>query len=382
MVVAARLASRLSVVPAALVAVLGASPAAAVPQETRGVRVIDRVAHDPEAFTQGLVVVQGRLYESTGLEGASTLRELDPGTGDVLRSVDLAPDLFGEGLAHVDGALVQLTWRDHVALVWNAADFVQTGTFDYGGEGWGLCFDGTRLVMSDGSSSLFFRDPATFALTGEVTVTRGGEPVVDLNELECKDGSVWANIWYSDEIVEVDPGSGEVLTVVDAAGLLEPAEAQAADVLNGIAWDPDRGHFWITGKNWPWMFLVDFAPQGGGESSTGGESEGDAETSGGGSTGGAGLESGSTAVTDGSGGGAGGGSEGSGVEGTDVSGAAASSAETSGSGLETEGETSGADQPPTTGCRCRAGPTGQGAWWPMGAGIWGFTRRRGRRVGA
>jgi glutaminyl-peptide cyclotransferase len=214
--------------------------------------------HDPRAFTQGLLVHQGKLYESTGLLGRSTLRRVAPASGVVEKSIDLASNVFAEGLALVGDRLFQLTWQNHVAYTYDL-DFRATGRFDYTGEGWGLCYDGERLVMSDGSSKLFFRHPTTFAVLGEVEVHNANGPVRNLNELECVGSLVYANVWQTDLIVHVDPASGDVLHTIDASGLLTASEAAGVDVLNGIAHDPATGHFYITGKLWPKLFEVRFA---------------------------------------------------------------------------------------------------------------------------
>jgi hypothetical protein len=158
----------------------------------------------------------------------------------------------------VGSELIQLTWQEHVALRYDL-DFNPRGTFAYEGEGWGLCYDGVRLVMSDGSSKLTFRDPKSFAVTGEISVTSDGAPVNNLNELECVGSLVYANVWQTDTIVRIDASSGRVLTRIDASGLLTPSEASRADVLNGVAFDAKSGHFFITGKLWPKLFEVRFA---------------------------------------------------------------------------------------------------------------------------
>ncbi|NNE72593.1 MAG: glutaminyl-peptide cyclotransferase [Acidimicrobiales bacterium] len=231
----------------------GATPVRAIPQ------VLETRAHDPEAFTQGFEFVDGRLFESTGLVGQSTLRELDPETGDVVRSVDVGSDYFAEGLTAVDDALIQLTWQDGVALVYDRETFQVRETFSYEGEGWGLCqLDANRLVMSDGSDVLTFRDPQSFEVIGTVAVTRGTDSITRLNELECVDGTVWANVWKTDLIMAIDPTTGAVTSTVDATGLLPADQAAGADVLNGIAYDDDAGTFWLTGKLWPSMFEVTF----------------------------------------------------------------------------------------------------------------------------
>lgn len=234
-------------------------------------RVIESRHHDTSAFTQGLLLHAGGLYESTGLYGHSELRELDPKSGAVRRKVTMPRELFAEGLALVGDELIQLTWREHVALVYDRATFQKRREFSYRGEGWGLCYDGRRLVMSDGSAFLTFRDPHTFAVQSDVQVTIDGEPQDNLNELECvsrrgANGAnaerVYANVWGSDQIVEIDPSTGAVTAVIDASGLISQDELERAhaDVLNGIAYDRGTDHFLITGKQWPALFEVVFEP--------------------------------------------------------------------------------------------------------------------------
>ena len=225
------------------------------------VKIVSVRPHDPQAFTQGLFLQSGSLFESTGLYGSSSLREVDPRTGKVKRKVGVPQEFFAEGLALVDGRLIQLTWQNQKALVYGLADFKRAGELPYQGEGWGLCWDGRRLIMTDGSDRLTFRDPKTFAVLGEVRVTLADRPVNELNELECVDGTVYANVWQTDDILRIDPASGKVTAVVDASGLLTPAERQNTDVLNGIAWDPENKTFLITGKLWPKMFEVTFVPR-------------------------------------------------------------------------------------------------------------------------
>lgn len=215
-------------------------------------------AHDPEAFTQGLLFHQGQLFESTGLYGTSSLRRVELSTGTVQQSITLAASEFGEGLAQVDDRLIQLTWKNGVAHVYDVSSFESRGSFDYSGEGWGLCFDGQRLVMSDGTNSLFFRDPNTFEMIGSVNVTRDGSSLRQLNELECVNGWVYANVWQTKQIVKIDPASGVVAATILVDGLLSSEEAANADVLNGIAYLPDNSRFYITGKLWPKLFEVDF----------------------------------------------------------------------------------------------------------------------------
>jgi glutamine cyclotransferase len=225
------------------------------------VKVLSTRPHDPGAFTQGLLLDKGSLFESTGMYGQSSLREVDPRTGAVKRKVDVPQKYFAEGLTLVGDRLIQLTWQEQKAFVYKLADFTKVEELRYDGEGWGLCSDGTRLVMSDGSDRLTFRDPKTFAVLGGVNVTLAGRLIDRLNELECVNGAVYANVWQTDDILRIDPGSGKVTAVIDASGLLSPAERQQAEVLNGIAWDPAKKTFLITGKLWPKMFEVVFVPR-------------------------------------------------------------------------------------------------------------------------
>jgi glutaminyl-peptide cyclotransferase len=235
-----------------------AGPGAERAAERLRVKVLSVRPHDPTAYTQGLVWDHGTFYESAGLYGRSSLRQVEPRTGEVLRRVDLAPGFFAEGLALVGNRLLQLTWKEGVAFQYDARTFERTGEFHYEGEGWGLCDDGRRLVMSDGSDHLGFRDRRTFALLGGVDVRLDGRPATQLNELECVDGVIYANVWRTDEILRIDPANGRVTAVIDAGGLLDAAAQEQADVLNGIAYDPEKKTFFITGKLWPKMFEVVF----------------------------------------------------------------------------------------------------------------------------
>jgi glutaminyl-peptide cyclotransferase len=224
------------------------------------VRVLATHPHDAECYTQGLLWDRGELYESCGLYGESSLRRTDPQTGAVRQRVAVPAPYFAEGLALVGERLVQLTWREGVAFVYDRKSLGKTGELRYPGEGWGLCYDGKRLVMSDGSDRLTVRDPLTFAVTGELKVNRDGVPVDRLNELECVGDSIYANVYETDEIVRIDAATGRVTGSIDAAGLLNPDERQKAEVLNGIAWNPETKRFWITGKRWPKMFEVELIP--------------------------------------------------------------------------------------------------------------------------
>jgi glutamine cyclotransferase len=222
------------------------------------VKVVRSFPHDPGAFTQGLVFHAGWLYESTGLSGRSSLRRVDPASGRVEAQVPLPAPLFGEGLAETDGRLVQLTWTDGRAFVWNADSLTLEGEWTYAGQGWGLCSTGSDLLMSDGSDRLARRDPRTFAVVGSVSVRSPAGPVYRLNELECVGETVYANIWQTSRIARIDARTGHVTAWIDAAGLLTEDEASAADVLNGIAYLPSSGRFVVTGKLWPRAFEVEF----------------------------------------------------------------------------------------------------------------------------
>lgn len=239
------------------IAIPSATAGPRAPQRLR-VRVIRALPHDRKAFTQGLLIHSGAFYESTGMQGRSTLRHVEIDSGKVLRQVDLDPSLFGEGLARVGDRLVQLTWTSGKAFVYEMFSFRKIDEYTYTGEGWGLCFNGEHLVMSNGSDRLASRDPQTFAVVREIPVTLAGKPQRRLNELECVGDAVYANVWTTDTIVKINPRSGEVTATIDAAGLLTPEEDRGTDVLNGIAYDEPSGHFFITGKYWPKVFEVEF----------------------------------------------------------------------------------------------------------------------------
>ena len=216
------------------------------------------IPHHTDAFTQGLLWWDGKLYESTGRRGRSELRRLDPATGRIEHRAALSKMHFGEGLARFQDRLVMLTWQAERAYVFATADFRRLAFKGYRGEGWGLCHDGRRFVMSDGTDRLAFRDSETFAADGSVAVSLDGQPLANLNELECVGESVYANIFGQDFLVRIDPASGRVTQLIDASGLLTAEQARAANVLNGIAFDPDSGRFYLTGKLWPLLFEVSF----------------------------------------------------------------------------------------------------------------------------
>ena len=223
-------------------------------------RVVAEHPHDPEAFTQGLELVNGLLVEGTGLYGSSTLRVVDRASGKVLRSQDLADGRFGEGVTALgDGRVVQLTWKAGRAVVWQLDPLVPVGTWDYDGEGWGICrLNDDTLATSDGSATITLRRSDDFSPMGSLRVTLDGQPVDRLNELECVGFTVWANVWLTDRIVAVSAIDGQVTAVVDASDLpVDRSSLGPDDVLNGIAHDPDTNHFLLTGKHWPSLFEVE-----------------------------------------------------------------------------------------------------------------------------
>lgn len=229
--------------------------------ERLSVRVLEVLPHDAEAFTQGLEMAGGTLYESTGLVGSSSMRAGSLGGRPTVR-VGLPTPLFGEGIAVLGSTLWQLTWRNGIAVERDAKTLSELRRIPYRGEGWGLCHqrERGRLVMSNGSSRLTFRDPKSLVKTGEITVTARGRPVPLLNELECVGDIVYANVWQSDRIRRIDTNTGAVTGEVDTTALLTPQEDARADVLNGIAAIPGTDQFLLTGKRWPRMFRVVFVP--------------------------------------------------------------------------------------------------------------------------
>ena len=223
-------------------------------------RVVAEHPHDPGAFTQGLELVDGLLVEGTGLYGSSTLRVVDWASGKVLRSQDLADGRFGEGVTALgDGRVVQLTWKAGRAVLWRLDPLVPVGTWDYDGEGWGVCrLNDDTLATSDGSATITLRRSDDFSPVGSLEVTLAGRPVDQLNELECVGSTVWANVWLTDRIVAVNAIDGRVTAVVDASDLpVDRSSLGPDDVLNGIAHDPDTNHFLLTGKHWSSLFEVE-----------------------------------------------------------------------------------------------------------------------------
>ena len=211
--------------------------------------------HDRAAFTQGLIYRDGFLYESTGLNGRSSLRKVKLETGEVVQRESVASEYFAEGLTDWKDRLIQITWQSQLGFVHDLKTFRREGQFNYSGEGWGITHDARRLIMSDGTSTLRFLDPQSFQQTGALEVTYQGKPLANLNELEFVRGRIFANVWQSNSIVVIDPGSGRVTAQIDLPGLLNAEDrAGGVDVLNGIAYDARKDRLFVTGKLWPKIF--------------------------------------------------------------------------------------------------------------------------------
>lgn len=219
--------------------------------------------HDPEAFTQGLAWHEGQLYEGTGQRGESSLRRVELESGEVLQRHDMDARHFGEGVTVVGDRIYQLTWRAGEGFVHDRDSFEVVDSFSYDTEGWGLAYDGEHLVMSDGSATLYFLEPGSFEVVATTQVVDVDTPITHLNELEYVDGALYANVWKTDYVVRIDPATGEVTAWIDLAGLRpEGAALGEQDVLNGVAWAPERGTFLVTGKRWPVLYEVEWRPAG------------------------------------------------------------------------------------------------------------------------
>lgn len=243
-----------------------AAPAASAQIPVYTYQVVHAYPHDPGAFTQGLFFANGALYESTGLQGQSSVRKLRLETGEVLRKVDLPGDVFGEGSTAWGKRLITLTWQSQVGFVLDLDSFEVTQRFSYTGEGWGLTHDTKQLIMSDGSAELRFLDPQTLKEVRRLPVTAAGQPVERLNELEWVDGAILANIWQTDRIARIDPKTGHVTAWIDLTGLLPMPyrKKDYTDVLNGIAYDAKTKRLVVTGKRWPKLFEIRLVKKGGG----------------------------------------------------------------------------------------------------------------------
>ncbi len=235
--------------------------AAALPVDT--LAVVRAHPHDPAAFTEGLLYRDGFLFESTGLNGRSSVRKVELMSGRIVQKVDLPSDYFGEGLTDWGGELINLTWQTRIGFVFDLKTFARKRSFDYLGEGWGLAHDSQVIYQSDGTSSLRVLDPVSLRELKRLTVTADGRPIARLNELEVVDGEIYANVWQTDFIARIDPASGHVLGWIDLTGLLasHAGPTPEVDVLNGIAYDARGKRLFVTGKLWPWLFEIRRVPQ-------------------------------------------------------------------------------------------------------------------------
>jgi glutaminyl-peptide cyclotransferase len=236
------------------------APAASVPEY--GYEVVHEYPHDPMAFTEGLLIHDGALWESTGLEGMSSIRKVKLETGEVLQHTELPPQYFGEGIVIWRGKdgkdrLVQLTYRTKTGFVYDLAKLTMERRFEYPGEGWAMTHDGKRIIMSDGTAQLRLWDPETLAEQGRITVTNNGRPLANVNELEYVKGEIYANVWQTERIARIDPKTGRVVGWIDLGGIIQPADLNGnEDVLNGIAYDAKGDRLFVTGKNWSKIYEI------------------------------------------------------------------------------------------------------------------------------
>jgi glutaminyl-peptide cyclotransferase len=247
-------------VPTAVPVTVTANELGTTKPENYTYEIVNTYAHDPNSFTQGLVFEKGVFYESSGLNedygGHSSLRKVEVETGKVLKKIDVSEPYFAEGLALFQGRLFQLTWQHHKGFIYDRDSFALEGEFKYSGEGWGLTHDGKSLIMSDGTNQLRFLDPTNFQEQRRISVFDQGRAVDELNELEYVKGEIFANIWQDDLVLRLDPKDGRILGVIDFTDLKARQNNQQADVLNGIAYDPDSDKLYITGKKWSKLFEV------------------------------------------------------------------------------------------------------------------------------
>jgi glutamine cyclotransferase len=253
-------ASTVLVVSAVLLVLLIAEPMNSKPVNY-SYRIVNVYPHDENAFTQGLLIDGGFLYESTGLYGNSSLRRVELETGEILQLYNLPPQYFGEGITVFDGKIIQLTWLANKGFVYDKESFDLLQNFSYPTEGWGITTDGSRLIMSDGTSTLYFLDPLTFQKTGQVEVHDNG-PVDRLNELEYINGKVYANIWLEEKIAIINPQTGQVEGWINLSGLHNMENQDPNNVLNGIAYDAANDRLFVTGKRWSQLFEIELIPEG------------------------------------------------------------------------------------------------------------------------
>jgi glutamine cyclotransferase len=220
-------------------------------------KIVNTFPHDQKAFTQGLVFENGVLYEGTGLPGRSTLRKVELETGNILKMYKLSSEFFGEGITIYGDNIIQLTYEENVGFVYNKDTFEMLRKFNYPTEGWGITHNGTHLIMSDGTPTLYFLDPETFEQVSRIRVYDRNVPVWSLNELEYVEGQIYANVWGTERIARIAPETGRVTGWIDMKGLLAQQDyTEYRDVLNGIAYDQKSGRLFVTGKFWPKLFEI------------------------------------------------------------------------------------------------------------------------------
>jgi glutamine cyclotransferase len=222
--------------------------------------IIHTYPHDTTAFTEGLIYTDGYLYESTGLYGESTLRQVNLTSGTVLKETALGKPYFGEDITKVNDTIVQLTWQERTGFVYDKTSFEQVKNFTYSTEGWGLTFDGKSLIMSDGTDSLYFLNPVTFQRTGQVHIYDGSTPIININELEFINGDIYANIFMQQKITVINPQTGQVKAWIDLTGIENLNGFNSEMVLNGIAYDAQNSRLFVTGKDWPQLFEIKLVP--------------------------------------------------------------------------------------------------------------------------
>ncbi len=223
--------------------------------------IVNTYPHDTNAFTEGLVYSDGFLYESTGLNGASSLRCVNLTTGTVLQEYTLPTQYFGEGIAIVNNVIIQLTWQTNIGFIYNKTTFALLGNFTYPTQGWGLTYDGKNLIMSDGTDHLYFLNPTTFKQTGEIQVRNGTTPVLNINSLDYINGEVYANIWQTNTIAIINPENGQVKAWINLTGLPDESKLNLNTVLNGIAYDQQNNRLFVTGKDWANLYQIKLIPQ-------------------------------------------------------------------------------------------------------------------------
>lgn len=241
---------------------VGATCYAAPPTPVYGYTVVATYPHSTNNYTEGFFYKDGKFYEGTGMEGRSGIQVLDPATGNVLQRHDLASNFFGEGIIDVGSTILQWTWQTHLGVVMDAKTLKPLRTFSYTGEGWGMTRDAKDLITSDGTDTLRFRNPATFAEVRHIQVKDNGKPIDQLNELEYIKGEIWANVWHQERIARISPADGHVIAWVDVTGILPKSQKRDEEsVLNGIAYDAAKDRIFLTGKQWPTIFEIKLAPK-------------------------------------------------------------------------------------------------------------------------